>query len=566
MADNPRYQRSGIMYADIPTLQYANVTEEIKQARALNASLDRLSEFAYKGAVAKAEKEGAQYGVQNAPTLKQVMDAVTNKEDPSKLFADDYTAFGEAARKSQAVTFRTDLESEARTEFSKINAVIDSGMDYNMNEIESSLQGIIDGHSKVLAKISPDDSLKYRASVSVLGHAVYKNALDRYAKKIESQTNEQIDTQLDTFKSTLPAMLDSYPTFEEFEVAITTDESSLKELIYRGSPDKVDQKLKDLRTIKKNAIMDRIGDYALKDKTFAQTAGEAAIKISEGQAGDYTQYLQKYVPQDEWTEVIKRKTEKSVKQYGLIEANEKLNNKLKEDKYRAYQQDYYTGKIGPDEYLKQLKASDIFISQKEYEEVIGGDKETPANQKRYNYMLNQVETDTLSLGEIDRAAGNSITFKQASNLKDRYFRRSGDDKEANKVILGKLDEVSVDTLKLKPEKVSQAARANRDFKKKQDDARMKGLPFNVSEEAEKSINTVLVSDATTEYTNAQDTLKRITTQYNIPYSENTYTAKDVDDKFKKVIKDEKERKRMKEALRAIDRHVKFQKNNAEINP
>jgi hypothetical protein len=311
--------------------------------------------------------------------------------------------------------------------------------------------------------------------------------------------------------------------------------------------------------------MDRIGDYALKDRTFAGTAGEAAIKISEGQAGDYTQYLRKYVPEDEWMEVVKRKTEKSVKQLALVEANEKLNNKLKEDVYRDLQSQYYNGKIGPEQYIQQTKANGINISPKEYEEVIGGKQSTPAKERMYSNMLDKVETDTLSIADIRAAAGRTITFADAQKLQEKYYSRTGDDKEGNKVIIGRLDEVSLDSLMLKPEKIAQAAKANRDLKRKQDDARIKGLPFNVNEEAEKSINAVLKADSTEKYTEAKAELKSITSKYNIPYSEDAYKAKDVDKKYKDIIKDDKERKKMKAALRDIEAFKTFQKNNAGVN-
>jgi len=183
----------------------------------------------------------------------------------------------------------------------------------------------------------------------------------------------------------------------------------------------------------------------------------------------------------------------------------------------------------------------------------------------YSNMLDRVETDTLSIAEIKAAAGRTITFADSHKLQEKYYNRTGDDKEANKVIIGKLDEVSLDSLMLKPEKIAQAAKANRDLRKKQDDARIKGLPFNVNEEAEKSINAVLKADSTEKYTEAQSELKSITSKYNIPYSEDAYKAKDVDKKYKDIIKDDKERKKMKSALRDIEAFKTFQKNNAGVN-
>ena len=567
MAENPRYQRQNIMLAETQPLQFTDIKESISASKSLQSSLDRISKFAFEKASETAKKAGLEYGVANPPSLAQILEAQAQGKNIKDTFSEDYTVFGEAARTAQASALRTDLEGQARDEFSRMMAGINTTniSELNMQEIRGNLDAIINGHSKVLAQIAPDESLKYRQSVTVLGHAVYKSALDRVEKLVQAENIVKVDEQLKTFKSNIPVLLDTYKTFEEFNLALSLDEKTIREMMLNIDPGKIQEYAKEIDKIKKNAIMDRIGDYALKDKTFAGTAGEAAIKISEGQAGDYTQYLVQYVPQEEWIEVVKRKTEKSVKQYALIEATEKLDNKLKEDVKRDLQVKYYDGQIGPEQYLKQTKANGINISPAEYEEVISGEKKTPAKERMYSNMLDKVETDTLSIADIEAAAGRTITFADAQKLKEKYYRRTGDDKEANKIIISKLDEVSLDSLILKPEKVAQAAKANRDFKRKQDDARIKGLPFNVSEEAEQSINAVLKASATEIYTDAQVKLKAITSKYNIPYSEDSYKAKDVDKLYKKTIEDEKERKKMREALFAIENYKKSQKNNAGVN-
>lgn len=567
MADNPRYQRQNIQLENTQPFDFANLKEAIKTSKSTEAGLNRISEFAFKAQSEKAKKAGLEYGVTNPPTLTQISEAQAQGKNIRDVFSEDYTVFGEAARGAQAAALRTDLEGQARDEFSRITAGINTTniSALNMVDIRSNLDAIVNGPSKVLAQVAPEESLKYRQSVTVLGHAVYKSALDRIEGLVKAENIVKVDEQLNTLKSNIPTLFDAYPTFEEFDLALSLDKNTINEMMLNIDPAKIPEYKEKMRKVIKNAIMDRIGTYALKDKTFAGTAGEAAIKISEGQAGDYTQHLRKYVPEDEWLEVIKRKTEKSVQQYGLIEAEQKLNNKLKEDVKRDLQSQFFNGQIGPEQYIQQTKANGINISPEEYEEVISGKKETPAKERMYSNMLDRVETDTLSIADIEAAAGRTITFSDAQKLKEKYYRRTGDDKEGNKIIIGKLEEVSLDSLILKPVKVAQAAKANRDLKKKQDAARTQGLPFNVSEEAEKSINAVLKADSTEKYTEAKANLKSITSKFNIPYSEDSYTAKDVDKLYKQTIKDDKERKKMKAALRDIEEYKKFQKNNAGVN-
>jgi hypothetical protein len=563
MADNPRYQRQNIQLENTQPFDFANIKETIKLSKSTEAGLNRISEFAFKAQSEKAKKAGLEYGVANPPSLAQISEAQAQGKDIRDIFSEDYTVFGEAARAAQASALRTDLEGQARDEFSRMMAGINTTniSELDMTNIRSNLDAIINGHSKVLAQVGAEESLKYRQSVTVLGHAVYKSALDRVEGLVKAENIVKVDEQLKTLKNNIPTLLEAYPVFEEFDLALSLDKKTIKEMMMNIDPAKIPEYTKQMDSVIKNAIMDRIGDYALKDKTFAGTAGEAAIKISEGQAGDYTQYLRKYVPEDEWMEVVKRKTEKSVKQYALVEANEKLNNKLKEDVYRDLQSQFFNGQIGPEAYIQQTKANGINISPEEFKEVIGGTQSTPAKERMYSDMLDKVETDTLSIADIKAAAGRTITFADAQKLQEKYYKRTGDDKEANKIIIGKLDEVSLDSLILKPVKIAQAAKANRDLNKKRDDARIKGLPFNVSEEAEKSINAVLKADSTTEYEEAKAELKSVTSKYKIPYSEDAYTTDDVDKKYKKTIENEDDRKKMKSALNKIK---KFKKKQSEL--
>jgi len=107
MADNPRYQPSGIMYADMPNIQFASITEDIKASQSLQNSLDKISEYAYKGAAEKAKAEGLEYGVNNTPTLQQIMLAMENKKPVESLFNNQGGIYGKAAREAQAIQLRT---------------------------------------------------------------------------------------------------------------------------------------------------------------------------------------------------------------------------------------------------------------------------------------------------------------------------------------------------------------------------------------------------------------------------------------------------------------------------
>ncbi len=80
--------------------------------------------FAFKSQAERAKKAGLEYGVANPPTIVQISEAQAQGKDIKEIFSEDYTVFGEAARAGQASALRTDLEGQARDEFSRISAGI----------------------------------------------------------------------------------------------------------------------------------------------------------------------------------------------------------------------------------------------------------------------------------------------------------------------------------------------------------------------------------------------------------------------------------------------------------
>lgn len=561
MADNIRFQRSGIMYAEFPTLQYANIQEEIKQARSLNASLDRISEFAYKGAVKKAEEAGMQYGIQNAPTLKQVMESIKNKEKPSDLFQTTDTTFGEAARKVQVATFRTELEREARAAFTDIDAVVNSGNPYNMQEIDDELNGIVDGHSKVLAGIDPEESAKYRQSITILGNATRNNAMDRITKRMEAENLAKVEDEMENLKKQVPILLNTYPIFEDYKLIESQLQASVKEMITRIDPSKIAEKTQQMKQIFKDAAADDIGKYLLNDKTFAGTPGEASLKIMEGQAGDKTQLLNDYFPtDDDKLKIVKKITEKKVSQSSLIESSEKLDKKLKEDEYRLVMRDYYEGTVGPQETINALKAKGIPISNEEHKSIMEAQEPNEGNLKAYSNMINRVYVDALSVGEIDAAAkAKRITYKQALDLKDKYFNRTDNDRALKNSVMNVIGTTS-EELMTKPEKASFVAKGIEASNKEIKELRAKGIPFNIDDIAKK--NTLVVMDTvyTQAYKDAQSELKRLSIQYKFAYSEDAYTPKQVDKMFDNIPKDD--RKKIKAALYEIQSYNQKQRSKA----
>ncbi len=180
MATLPLYQPTGYIPADIPRLDYANLKEQANQLTTITSALDRVSNFAFKRAAEQAEREGLQYGAENQPSAQQVMAALERGESPQELFAKPGTVFGDAARKVQAGQLRSELEVLGRKKLADLSAMVDAGS-FNLKDVQQEITSQISGYARAISSISPEEGLKFRASMGTAGAGVYSKAAERAA-------------------------------------------------------------------------------------------------------------------------------------------------------------------------------------------------------------------------------------------------------------------------------------------------------------------------------------------------------------------------------------------------
>ena len=73
MADNYKYQRQNIGLAPTTDITFTNLAESLKGSARLEAALDRISNMAFKEVVEEQQKRGMQAGLDNAPTLDELI-------------------------------------------------------------------------------------------------------------------------------------------------------------------------------------------------------------------------------------------------------------------------------------------------------------------------------------------------------------------------------------------------------------------------------------------------------------------------------------------------------------
>jgi len=285
MAELPRYQPTGYLPADVPRLDFANLKESVAMTQGINSALDRLAGFAFKEAAEKAQREGAQYGVENTPTMEQVLKAQEQGQSPAELFAKPGTYFGDAARKVQAQQVRIDFEAKARQNLDSVSAAIDSGA-FDFNKIQTEIKAITTNNGsyrKVLASIDADEAMKFSASISNAGNAVYKKATEQYLKLVGIENERIADQSLNSYstiiKDTIKAEEDPKMLLERINV----EKRNATALIGRSTnPEFVKKKMDELD----NKIYTNVVEHLL---DVSKSPAETLAKIQSGNVGNLSE-------------------------------------------------------------------------------------------------------------------------------------------------------------------------------------------------------------------------------------------------------------------------------------
>jgi hypothetical protein len=224
MAELPRYQQTGLLPGDIPRLDMANIKESVNLTRTISSNLDRLSDFAFKDAAEKAQKEGALFGAENRPSVEQVMLAIQEGKSPAELFAKPGTFFGDAARKVQASQLRLELEVKGRQELANLSAAIDAGS-INVKDVAAQIKAMTDGFGRGLASIDAEESLRFRASMGTAANPVYIKATEKSGKilseGIKVLAKDALNTTSQLLTDTMSAEMDPKMLLERVRIERT---------------------------------------------------------------------------------------------------------------------------------------------------------------------------------------------------------------------------------------------------------------------------------------------------------------------------------------------------------
>jgi len=407
MATLPLYQQTGYLPADVPRLDLANLKEQANQLNTITSALDRVSNFAFKKAAEQAEREGLQYGAENQPSLDQVMAAMQRGESPQELFAKPGTVFGDAARKVQAAQLRNELEVLGRKKFADLSAAVDN-TSFNLQEVQQEIASITNGYARAVSSVSPEEGLKFRASMATAGNSVYVKATERAAQIY----NEGLKANADELISQTPIILadtfkaESDPVMLAQRVAI--EKQRVFDIARDAGPKFLTEKLADFE----RQLLNAVTDYAASPE-FSKNALDGLNRINRNDFGKMSEVM-KRVNKDK---LIKNYSDRMGEMATAWKRANELENSTKIDEVNLIKDQMYAGQISGTVALNRIKALGVNLPDSERKSMLDGDN-AGANAMMYGQFESMADRQLVGESYFDELANNKvISWKQANTLK-----------------------------------------------------------------------------------------------------------------------------------------------------
>jgi hypothetical protein len=285
-----RYERSITEITGTRPYDQASSKEAFKSSQSLEARLDSISNYLYQGLEKQRAEAGSQFGVSNRPTLEQIKIATYNGNDPSTLFAEGGTVYGDAAREAQAEMYRQDLEQDLSYEFNSMFSAIDAGyIPPDPDVFKSDLQAKIDGASNVLTNISPAQNLKFRAASAGMAYKVVDKLNAKIVDRINAENQLKLNNGIDAYAKTyLQVLKDTNGNYLEAEEMMIIDQNRINEYLHM-LPGTNNANIDAFNEAKENAQTEAISSYVIDNyDNYIPEGSNIVTELNKGNYGNYT--------------------------------------------------------------------------------------------------------------------------------------------------------------------------------------------------------------------------------------------------------------------------------------
>jgi hypothetical protein len=164
--------------------------------------LDRMSASAFQTAGVMRQQEGLQFAAQNPLTTVQIDAAKGGSTfglgaNPTEsISTGSLNFFDQAVAKARSLELSGHFEIEGRNELVKLLSQVEAGQ-IDSAQVAAKVQTMSDGYSKSLAKIDPEASIKFRATMATHGNTVLNAAYKAELDRAKSQRIAKFDSDFD---------------------------------------------------------------------------------------------------------------------------------------------------------------------------------------------------------------------------------------------------------------------------------------------------------------------------------------------------------------------------------
>ena len=415
------------------TGQITNVDtrQALVASQSLQNRLDQVSEMALGSLEESAIQRGQMYGVENAPTLEQVTQAIEQDQDVNSLFVEEGTVFGKNARKVQAELFRQDSLAQFlnKAEITKEGI---KGKVLNPEEasnIAINLQADIDGTFEVLKEIDPTAAVKFNAQASKIGYGVVSAAQLQIAKM-----------ELERKKAETELFNNQY--ISSFKYDLFDKDDYLKAIIMnqdlRNDAISMNGQFKDPKA---NLELWKKENKVIQDYIVSKIADENSVMaFINGTDKKYDTLLKVRGIEGSKEDIVKKVLAKEKEMNDLTEALEKQKTKANEEAVDINETDYFgdnTAELTPQEFIDKQRPLGRYYSTAQKEKIFKqpSEGEASANQvETFQDTLDQITLGRVGVSQIEVLyADNEINGKQYSELRKAY-RKQDNYKVGNAII------------------------------------------------------------------------------------------------------------------------------------
>lgn len=206
MAELPKVQAANVQraaLADVPSLRFEDLAVTARAGGNIGDALDRMSQSLLKAQEEDVRRKAAEYAIERPLTPEQWADIRREPKELEKYFKGQGKIFKETYMAAQASQLSSELTVRLENEFDRLKKKLELG-EIKEAEAVKAVQDAIDGSVPVVASMSPEVGLKFKANVAMRGSSVYEKAVQMTARRTKAtdeivmkQYIDNIPTQID---------------------------------------------------------------------------------------------------------------------------------------------------------------------------------------------------------------------------------------------------------------------------------------------------------------------------------------------------------------------------------